>query len=303
MKWLYFSIFLLSVLLFAGGPDYESHRIVKAIWDLGHVFLFTGVAYILINNGLLRKYSQFYSLVIVVFASLFIGLVIEGLQLLVGRSFELADVLSDLYGALIGYLLGNFSLVSSKQRISSIFSIVVLLALSFTGLFRVVFDEVKMYEEFPILADFESTFELTRWDVNLAELSISSKHTRHGLRALRVEFLPGEYPDITLQHFPRNWQGYKTITFSLYNQYTKSINIELKVYDKQNIRNGYLYKDRFNKELVVNPGWNDFNIALSDVLTSPADRIMDSQNIKSLSLFLHQTTKVITLYLDSLMLQ
>ena len=119
---------------------------------------------------------------------------------------------------------------------------------------------------------------------------------------MQAIFLPDAFPDITLQHFPRDWSGYNNIKFSLYNKAQDPIVIELKIYDEDHMKYGYQYTDRFNRELLLQPGWNNIFISLNEIFNSPEKRTMDIARIKSFSLFLKDVTSPVTIYIDDLKL-
>lgn len=304
MNWTYFLAVILTILLFVGGPDYESHRIVQQIWDVGHVALFLILSYIILI--FIRKYKLSYitQFLIIVALSFIFGLFVELIQLLIGRDFELQDLANDVSGAIIGYFVYYLlhAKISKLHNIIAAMSIVLLLMISLYPLANVLVDEVKMKNEFPVLSDFESATQLSRWDVKQANLSLNKHHVQQGEYSLQATFLPDAFPDITLQHFPRDWSAYNNIKFSLYNKAQDPIVIELKIYDEDHMKYGYQYTDRFNRELLLQPGWNNISISLNEIYNSPEKRTMDITKIKSFSLFLKDVTSPVTIFLDDLSL-
>ena len=304
MNWTYFLAVILTILLFVGGPDYESHRIVQQIWDVGHVALFLILSYIILI--FIRKYKLSYitQFLIIVALSFIFGLFVELIQLLIGRDFELQDLANDVSGAIIGYFVYYLlhAKISKLHNIIAAMSIVLLLMISLYPLANVLVDEVKMKNEFPVLSDFESATQLSRWDVKQANLSLNKHHVQQGEYSLQATFLPDAFPDITLQHFPRDWSAYNNIKFSLYNQAQDPIVIEMKIYDEDHMKYGYQYTDRFNRELLLQPGWNNISIFLNEIYNSPEKRTMDITKIKSFSLFLKNVTSPVTIFLDDLRL-
>ena len=304
MNWTYFLAVILTILLFVGGPGYESHRIVQQIWEVGHVALFLILSYIILI--FIRKYKLSYitQFLIIVALSFIFGLFVELIQLLVGRDFELQDLANDVSGAIIGYFVYYLlhAKISKLHNIIAALSIALLLMISLYPLANVLVDEVKMKNEFPVLSDFESPTQLSRWDVKQANLSLNKHHVQQGEYSLQAIFLPDAFPDITLQHFPRDWSGYKNIKFSLYNKAQDPVVIELKIYDEDHMKYGYQYTDRFNRELLLQPGWNNISISLNEIFNSPEKRMMNIARIKSFSLFLKDVTSPVTIFLDDLKL-
>ncbi len=304
MKWQYLFISGLSVLLFFGGPESYSSRVYQEFWDTGHMFLFAGILYLAISFPLLNKKSWPIIWGSVTVFCLVVGIVIEIIQNAIGRSFELKDIVNDLLGGYFGVLI--YIAMQSRFRTSTrIATLPILLAIVVFVMKPVAFviaDEFIMEEEFPVLADFETDYELSRWDNNLANLFFDQQTVHSGERSMGVLFEPGEYPDITLKDFPGNWKGYKSINFSIYNTTKQNVEMEFKIYDWQHIANGYSYSDRFNRELVLKPGWNDFSFLLEDVQSAPMERIIDISDIASFSLFLHNLEEPLLMYFDNLRL-
>lgn len=301
MKWLFLFISIMTLLLFVGGPDYESHRIYQEAWDLGHIFLFACLSLLILKTNTFKNIPYNKLFIIIVLLTLCVGLLIEVLQVLVERTFEYKDVLSDLIGTIIGFII--HLLFNKKYLIGSLklslFTILLLSLVSSSKLIIVLIDEVNMRKEFPTLAKFSTPLHLSRWDVNSAHLDINdSDLTQEEL--LEVTFMPEKYPDITLLHFMTNWTSYQYISFKLFNTQTKSLNINFKIYDKYHAKHNYKYSDRFNRVFNLKPGWNKIKITLAEVINSPKTRKMDITEIKSVSLFLLNVKQPIKIYLGAI---
>ena len=300
----YLFVLLLSVLLFIGGPGSNTHRVYQEFWDTGHMVLFAGLAMILLSLPLFNKKPWWLWFVLISMFCLGLGMAVELIQLVIGRTFDMKDLLNDLLGGYLGLLF--FTALQSHRpiaiRVAMYPLMLLLIVIVLRPLAFAAFDEFIMRDEFPVLADFETPYELSRWDNNLASLSIDDKQVRYGEKALRIEFAVGKYPAIILKDFPGDWQGYVTLKFSVYNTRDIDLMMELKIYDQQHIENGYKYSDRFNRELTLRPGWNDFSIALEEVQAAPKRRSLELRNIARFSLFLHNLDKPMLMYLDGLRL-
>jgi VanZ family protein len=304
MNWRYIFLGLLVLLLFVGGPDSTSHRVYQEVWDTGHMVLFAGLIWVLLFLPVFKSRRWVELFLMVSGFCLIVGFAIEVLQLFVGRNFAMKDLVNDVLGGYLGLLIvtaqqSHRPIVIRVAMYPLMLGIIVWVLLPTT---YAIMDEYVMEDEFPILADFETPYQLSRWDNNLATLSIVDKYFRYGNKSMRVDFDAGEYPDITLKDFPRNWGQFTSIKFSIFNTMEENIPMELKIYDWQHDHNGYEYSDRFNRELVLKPGWNDFLISLEEVRAAPEDRKMDLSDISSFSLFLHDLEQPITLYFDNLRL-
>jgi VanZ family protein len=300
----YGGLLLLLVLLFVGGTDDDSTRLVKAVWNSGHLFLFVGLSLALLGINRLKNKTSVQQLLLVTVLGLGLGVGIEYTQRLVGRSFESGDVLFDLSGAWLGLLL--FRIHRSQRRIMALLKALPFMLLIIFVVFQPVFtayrDAIAMKRDFPLLADFESDHELSRWRANDTRLWLQQKQVRHGQSALAINFFPGEYPGFALHELVGDWRGYEYLKFSLYNSQSSSMEIVLKIYDRQHPHNGYKYADRFNRHIMLQPGWNDVTVKLEDIHQAPGSRTMDMTDIVDISLFLVNQKQPASMYFDYLYL-
>jgi hypothetical protein len=301
---LLFVIFLLTFLLFFGGPNYDSDRLIKIIWDTGHVVLFALSAFVLLRLPPLNQKKLPFSICVITIFCLGAGFITEALQPIVGRSFETKDILNDLLG---GYLGWSIAVAFNKQnkKLIRIFALPIILSILFfvlNPIYRAAFNDVIGWSQFPVLSDFETPYELDCWNAGPAIMHLDTNQVRHGRKAMRIDLAPGIYPGISLETFRHNWLGYSWVQFSLYNTTTHELLIYLKIYDRSHTERGYEYSDRFNRTLPLMPGWNDYNISLNEIAFAPQDRTMDLSKIASFSLFLSSLDKPMTLYLDYLRL-
>jgi len=303
MKWLALALAPMGILLFLGGPGADARRLEKEIWDLGHVPLFAGLVLLTLGAPVLRLRSRLTLAVTSILLSLLLGLAIEWLQLFVGRTFEAKDLFSDLLGGCLGLLIHMRKRASvSRYRAGYSMGMVAMILIALWPSGTAVADAFILRHTFPVLADFETPFELSRWDTNRTELAMVSEPARHGEKSLRVTMLPGRYPDITLYELKPDWRGFKKLSFSLYSTLNHALPMELKIYDRTHLQRGYRYSDRFNRELEIKPGWNDIEVRIADIRDAPQDRQMEMQNIFHFSLFVEELDDPAILYFDSLRL-
>lgn len=304
IQWGYWLLILMAALLFVGGPDAESHRIYKEVWDTGHLFLFAGVSWVMLSLPIMKHRTWIVMLAVTTGVCLVAGAAIEVLQLMVGRNLELKDLVNDLLGGYLGLAL--FITMQDRWPVAARVAMLPLMLLIVVIVFRplsfAVMDQYIMQDEFPILADFETPYELDRWDTMLADLSVDDSTVRYGEKSMRVDFEPGEYPDISLINFVSDWQGFEILKFSVFNSSDQARRMELKIYDWQHLQSGYEYEDRFNRELSIEPGWNDIVVTIEDIRQAPKGRDMNMSDIATFSLFLHKLEQPLTMYFDSLRL-
>lgn len=297
-----FLILFLSLFLFIGGEVLPKHRLIKDIWDAGHLVLFALLSYSYFNLNSKINHSILYKIVFTTLFSLLIGTAIELVQLLLHREFSKGDIINDLLGAYIG-LLGLLIFNkehSQKLKASAIILVIFCLAIGLRNMEKHLLDEFNMRQQFPMLASFETDLEMSRWENNLTVLSRSRDFIKTGSHSLKVSFLPGRYPNISLEHFKNDWSGYRAINYSIYNPSQITQSFAMKVYDKIHTRRGRDYNDRFNHPISIAPGWNTFTIPLKDIISAPKSRSMNIRQIKGFSLFTDRLEKPSTIYIENI---
>nr|WP_321465573.1 hypothetical protein [uncultured Desulfobulbus sp.] len=176
-----------------------------------------------------------------------------------------------------------------------------LLLYTLTPFTRAVIDEQIAIRQFPLLADFETPFELDRWgkeDRVLMETSL----VKHGGKAMRVHLSTAKYSGTTLFYFPQNWSGYNTLHLSVYNPQPAEFLLNLRINDLEHKEYGSRYADRFNSRYLLHPGWNDLEANLDQVRNAPKDRKMDMEHITGFGLFVVQQQKPLDIIIDHIFL-
>lgn len=299
-----FLILLLSLFLFIGGET-QQHRLIKDAWDAGHLILFALLSYSYFNLRHQANRSTLYKILFTTIFSLFIGTTIEVIQIFLHREFSSSDIINDVLGGYIGLLaLVIFNKQQTLKFKASAFLLVTFcFAVGLRNMEKHLLDELNMHQQFPVLADFETKLEMSRWENNLTALKHSQEFVKTGSYSLKVSFLPGRYPNISLENFKNNWSGYKFLSYSIYNPSHETYTFEMKVYDQKNINRGRSYNDRFNHKITITSGWNTFDIPLIDIVSAPKNRSMNIKKIKGFSLFTDHLKQPVTIYIDSIHLK
>jgi VanZ family protein len=274
-----------AVLLFVGGPDYYSPRAWRLAWDLGHLlafFLWTAAG--LSASARLAAHRTSTQILIVAPIALFLGLGIECAQSLLGRTFSLADIANDLLGSA-----SAIAFLSSRRREmrrvalrSAEVIVLTLVALQSLPLARVVIDDGIAWKQFPVLSDFETPFELTRW-TSRSLISIDHRIARQGSASLQVPLTTEPYSGASLQNFPSGWEGYAALHLSIYNESEDPLGISISIHDEKHMQTGRAYPDRFTAHYALQHGWNDIDIPLERVRNAPAHRTLDLESVRDLS--------------------
>jgi len=307
-----FTLFI-SVFLFIGGPGAHELTVYREFWQLGHFVLFALTIFLLAQINAVKSQHWLVQILAVGVFCLTVGLVTEVLQRYFGRSFSLRDVFNDILGGYAGffsakilYLHQTLSSGIRKHRIGKQLgysAAIVVLAL-FSGRFfiKAAINEINTRMDFPTLSNFETLFETNRWQGNYAYSSISPEFARGGGNGMRIKFLPARYPSIALVDFIGDWRGYRDLKLSMYNTEKEPIEVVLSIHDHQHHHTGYQFKDRFNKTIVLTPGWNDLSYSLEEIKNSPEDRQMDMNEMYSFSLYMVEIKQSKMIYLDNVYL-
>ena len=97
-----------------------------------------------------------------------------------------------------------------------------------------------------------------------------------------------------------DWTGYEKFSFIVFSKQNENINLEFRINDRQH---DYSYYDRFNRTLIIKPGFNKIIIPIEDIKNAPASRPMDLQNIKTIILFTGASLDNLDIYIDDFILE
>lgn len=294
---------LMLVFLFVGKIDHFDSRVIREAWQTGHFFLFAGLAYILTQTHWLKKRPKWQVFAIIVSGSILIGLITEVLQFLVGRSFQLSDLAMDTIGGSAGFFLAQISPHRSLiQNTLACFVFVVLTIFGLNKFLVIVYDDTQIKLKTPILSDFETPFELTRWRELMTTHEVSKDVVRNGANALKVTFDAGKHPHSVLRDMHFDWRDYKALNLSIYNAQPHSQQMLLLIHDHESWRSIENHQDRFNKKLNLRPGWNDISVNIDDVRQGPKSRQIELNRIYSISFILNKIEDAKVLYIDHIYL-
>ncbi|MFT6925926.1 MAG: putative membrane protein YwzB [Psychromonas sp.] len=288
-----------------------SERLVEALWPIGHIVSFAFWAWLLLSfNAYIKSRGSKQQLFLLLLLTLIIGGGIELLQPFFSRSAQLGDLYSDLFGAFFAYLFfGNFNKNNNNFLIASRFLYIILLLYLMFPAMQTVKDEFETRIDFPIIAKFDSSSELTRWKadlplsiVNSSELPVTRKSDTN---LMKITFAAEKDSRAVLRFFAGNWQGYKQIKFSFFNPNQELLKVRLIItdqnYDKSTSENHTSNQnDRFGKWLLIDPGWNEYFVDLTDIENAPTERDMDLSNIAGVDFYMYKLKEPIILYVDNI---
>jgi hypothetical protein len=291
-----------SVLLFFGGPDYYAARSYKNIWNIGHILLFFTFTYALLNYyGKMKKQNILGQFLLLSLFVLIIGVSVELLQVKIDRDLDFHDVWRDFLGMLLFFFFfapARFRLSKKAMRIIQAFLLVFLL-IEFYFPFKAIADEIISREQFPVLSDFETPFETSRWkgDARLHKVADFS-HT--GKACARIFLKTDLYSGVSLNYFPRNWEGFRYLEFYVYSE--NNLRMTCRIHDDIHIKNKEPFEDRLNKRLFLQHGWNHIIISIQEIENAPAGRKMNLRKIMNFGIFATQLPSPAEISIDDVSL-
>ena len=285
---------------FFGGPGAHGSRSFVALWNLGHVLFFFLASLCLVKY--FQKHfpdrtlsSMFFKICLIV---LIFGVGIECLQMFSGnRSPDIFDVLRNQLGCLIAFV----CIYSDKGYKKILFRCVVfvLIAIALTPLIKGGTDEWIARSQFPVLSDFETSYEENRWKSKSSMRRVRGI-SRHGNWALRVQLTTDEYSGVSLKYFQGDWRAFSNLFFSIYLPDDDFLDIGCRVHDSAHVNQ---YSDRYNCRFVLKKGWNDIVISLDEVKNSPKGRLLNLEEVESFGFFVMAEERNRVVYLDSVYLE
>ncbi len=291
-------------LFFIGGPDYYSPRSFKEVWNLGHILFFAAAAYLSLKNiKPLAEKSVLVQLLVVFSVSLFLGVLIEVFQYDSSRDSSVLDVYRDMLGAALG-VVWFFSVVETIPRKPLLVirtALFLLFVLQVLPVFVMLYDEWKAKSNFPVLANFESSAELGRWQGN-ADFYRTDEEVYKG-QSLKVVLGTQQYSGVALKYFPGDWSGYSQLMFEVHNPQQEPLPITVRIHDEAHRYSEQLYSDRYNQRFLLQYGWNHMVIDLADVASAPEGREMDLSAVAGFGFFVIAEKKRHVLFLDDVRLE
>ncbi len=295
---------VLLVLMLVGGPGYRAPRSVCAAWDLGHVVAFSLWTYLLVTRTSLARATPARQWGAALAFCLGAGAATEVVQLLTGGDASIGDLLRDMAGGVtaVAWLSPSSKVLPAGLRAATRTFAAALLLVACLPLAAALGDEAIARAQFPVLSDFETPFEQSRWDGN-ARLSRDRSVARHGKASLRVDMDTSEYSGAFLVYFPRNWKGFRWLTAAVFNPSPAGLDLVCRIHDEAHERGDQPYEDRYNKRFRIGPGWSEIRVDLGEVAAAPAGRTMDLGAIRAVGFFAVRLPAPRTVFLDSVRLE
>jgi VanZ family protein len=303
---------LLLFMVFGQVPDRT--RFWEALYHAGHVPLFGLVAISIL--GLLRaggvSLDRPRTWWLAFTLAILLGALTEILQLFqAGRDASFWHFLRDVAGAgsfllavaTVGWKGGAGRLIRSARRRAVAWAAVVLM-LSASG-FNLAATTV-MYGErdlaFPTLFALDGAW----WERSFIEThdSVLTPHARPPHMAFgvdqplaRLDLQPGTYPGVAFDEPYPDWRGARCLVLTFVSDLEAPLPLTIRIHD---VRHDNRFEDRFNRQLLIRPGFNRIVIPLDDVRRAPDRREMDMRHIRQIILFGYRLTLPTHVYLGPL---
>jgi hypothetical protein len=140
-------------------------------------------------------------------------------------------------------------------------------------------DESRARRQFPVLADFETPLQVTRFGSHRCDLQVVKEGDGHLLLA---RFLPDQYPRFTLRYGPKDWRGHRALAFTCFNRGERPFYLIVRIDD---IHHDNRPADRYKLRLHLDPGRHEIEIPLAAVESAPDLRPMDLAALADLTLY------------------
>lgn len=284
---------------FIGGPDVFSSLVLQNFWNFGHIIFF---AVVMLLIQAFKPLPHWRHWLLVSLIAMVLGCLIEFIQQFVGRSASIDDVLHNLFGVWLGLFWGQKpNRLIWMLRAASVMFITPALWLTIdSGIANLV-----MRHQFPQINSFESRYELQQLRLNKAQvkaLQSPALHT-HGELSLQIELSTDKYAGISLLGLYGDWGHYGAIVMDFYNPDNQPLDLVIRISDLQHDRGANQFNDRFNRSILLMPGWNQLAIAMDDIRTAPRDRAMVMSEISNITVYAVQLSVPRQFYWDNVRLQ
>lgn len=289
---------LCGVVLLVPAPlDGQYGAIGRTVWDCGHVFLGGGLAVALWITpfGATRSArSRALSILLVITA---LAAVFEVLQMGVGRSSSLKDVISTLAGALLWIGWTNKLQLSTRNQTMGLTALLVaILAVPLVPLMWACYVSIDAWHRLPSLADFRTPGYQGQWESRGMSRQPSLQFP--GRDALSITIPPRKqidpdalsYEIVRFNEFPADWSDFASLEITLSAETPVRISFSLQDRYYRALKD-YKPEERFGQMMQLTPGLNTFRFGSKKWRETPGGRQMDETQI-ALMIFVVRRTEV-----------
>ena len=181
-----------SIHLCVGGPDYYSSRSLKTLWDIGHIVYFVLFITLLMRSHFIVRMTLINKWLFFLSRLSSQVLQLKFYSMVTARTPDAGDNLRDFSGTFLALVFAPAETrLKSYQPRFLLESLAFLLFLFLIWpFFRSLIDEAISSYQFPVLADFETPFEIDRWS---------------GAKRVSIESIPSIATNRLLKNSVNNW--------------------------------------------------------------------------------------------------
>ena len=295
-RFLVFLLLITGIMLFFLGIEHRPGNGVRQLYGFAHLALFAFMAWILSTLPVIARRRFLFQCFLIMSLVFLVGAIIEVIQPYFDRSGSWRDLGIDLLGGLFGlmFFAPARRALSRKGLVFAQITVIAIAMIVFYAPVITLSDIWRASRQFPVLSDFETRFEARRWSSGEIDRTIA----RHGRASLRVSMGTEKYAGTSLKRSFGDWQGYSTFAFSLYDPDPDPLRITVSIRDEEHFHRGGEYHDRFNRTFLMEQGWNDVYIPVSDIERAPSARTLDLSRLTEVVIFTVDPPAPRAMYLD-----
>ncbi|SDB57994.1 hypothetical protein SAMN05660653_02921 [Desulfonatronum thiosulfatophilum] len=297
----------ITILLLAAGLPFffissihEAPSPVTQLNSLFHFLFFALFSWSMAHLPALSKHTFTQQAALILATVTILGGGIELIQPYFNRTASWRDLGVNLLGACfaLSFLVPKGRNLGSYLYRTAQVTVLTLCLIQFYEPFTNFWDMNLAARQFPVLSDFETSFEARRWSRGM----IDSDFSRHGTASLRVRLGTQLYSGTTMIRSFGDWQGYAALALSIHNPGPGPLQMTISIRDRKHDIRGGAYHDRYNREFKLAQGWNELRIPLSDIETAPAGRRLDLSQVTSMAVFAVKMPEPRVIHLDNVRL-
>lgn len=295
-------ILLMFVVPIDVGADMKAWH---ELMDFSHAVIFMMLATWLLP--IVRHFNTSSPLISTILICLFIMITVELLQPYVGRSASVKDILYGISGLVIwlGYTFLRSRVETKQQLVILILSVILaFVAVGSSALYN-GYAVFWRWQQFPVLADFESEAEMKLWNPYGASENLKTTaervadYSNTNQYSLLVTTVANAWSGVVYEAGDADWSSYRRVSMSIYNP-DESFSLTLRIDDAGD---SLEFGQRFNHKLTIEPGWNKIEIGMSDIVANVPDKYFDLTKLRKIYLFTAKDKSSHQFYLDNIYLQ
>ncbi len=282
--------------------DIGKNRLVwDRICDAGHFSLMLVVGLLLNRVIRRRSWAKKYGPLVIVFAGIFLAILVEVVQPYFRRERSAMDALFGSLGSIGAVvLISGFRLTFSRSR--AIYSLAICGVLQLLLLLPVIpaWKALQWRDEhFPVLADFEEPEQLLMWepiDETDTTMKVSTVRSSQGSRSLLVESAPYTWGGVEFRGSEQHAETFSNLVFDVFSPSVPPLPFEVRIDDDQDCS---VFENRFNRTFTLKSGWNSVRIPVAEIEHGPRDHLLHLHHIRRILFFTTQVSSMTRWNLDS----